>query len=105
MNKDGLITGLLITFIGHISLFSSVVLLNGMLVKFGSNGLLGLFGPVFNVSIFFIGLTQWLYLLPLVFWFRRRGLFLTERGIIICGGLTIVINALVLIWFSRLKMF
>jgi hypothetical protein len=40
-----------------------------------------------------IGATQWLVLVPLVFWLRKRGETQTVQGILLTGGMVFLLNA------------
>ncbi|HEX4811086.1 MAG TPA: hypothetical protein VH325_19255 [Bryobacteraceae bacterium] len=40
-----------------------------------------------------IGLTQWIALLPLALWIRKRGEAKTVQGILITGGIVFLLNA------------
>jgi hypothetical protein len=45
-----------------------------------------------GISIFAIGLSQLIYMLPLYIYMKRQGLLLTAKGFLICMGITFLLN-------------
>jgi hypothetical protein len=44
-------------------------------------------------GIILIGVTEWIYLLPLVFWFKKKGRTGIVQGLLIGGGVLALLNA------------
>ncbi len=58
------------------------------------HGILGIWIMINLFFTFSIGLTQWIYLLPVYFFFSKRGQATVAKGIVIGGSLTILFNGL-----------
>lgn len=49
--------------------------------------------PILIVVPLFIGVTQWVYLLPAYFAYRKRGMSQLSKGILVIGAITFLLNA------------
>jgi len=54
---------------------------------------------VIFVAAIWIGVTQWIYLLPLQFWLRKTSRPLQAKGVLIAGALTLLLNGACWGWF------
>lgn len=55
--------------------------------------------PMFLLS--FIGLAQTVYIVPIFFFFRRRGMSLIAQGILLGAGIILLINLAAYAWWTR----
>ena len=72
--KDGVLRGFLFGLLAHLMQIFLATVTGGL-------------------AIFAIGLSQLLYMLPLYFYLKKNGMPLTAKGILICTGITFLLNA------------
>jgi hypothetical protein len=94
MRKDSLITGLVLTLVGHAVWVSVMVWLNSVLPNTGS---VFLPGSICFLLIMLLGLSQWIYLIPLNFWLKKKVLPKTAHGLVIGGCITFAINLVIIL--------
>lgn len=82
--------GVLSTFVGHAIALFTLYLLASVIMNFFSS--LSNLLILFLYAVFGIGLTQFLYVVPLCFWLRKRERFDTMKGVMIGAVLTLLLN-------------
>lgn len=67
--------------------------LRGFLIGLAAHTIQVILGAITaGISIFAIGLSQLLYMIPLIIYFRKQGMPLAAKGMLICLGLTFLLN-------------
>jgi hypothetical protein len=94
MGKNSLVLGVILTFIGHAVWVSTILLLKS---TFPDTGPITSPGAICFFLVVFLGLSQWVYLIPLILWFRRKGLSKVAVGLLVGGCVTFVVNLAIIL--------
>lgn len=99
-----IIGGILLLIGMHFAAFLLLYLLIILLVRFKSFVTILIITYIttnFFNSFIFIGLTQLIYVIPIVFWLKRRQRWGLMKGVIIGAILTALLNGGCFLWFFR----
>ncbi|MBD1905472.1 hypothetical protein NDI37_19775 [Funiculus sociatus GB2-A5] len=84
-----IVLGFLLLLVIHITVIAIVALIAYIAGRFGD---LYFFQPIAFISVFYIGLFQILYVIPLVFWLKRQQRWGLMKGVIISAVITALLN-------------
>ncbi|MBD1833423.1 hypothetical protein H6F61_12210 [Cyanobacteria bacterium FACHB-472] len=84
-----IVLGFLLLLVIHIAVIAILALIAYIAGKFGD---LYIFQPIAFIAVFYVGLFQTLYVIPLIFWLKRQQRWGLMKGVIISAVITALLN-------------
>ncbi|MBD2004144.1 MULTISPECIES: hypothetical protein [Cyanophyceae] len=90
-----IVLGFLLLLVIHIAVIAILALITYKTRKSGGSSIIE---PIWLISVFYIGLFQTLYVIPLVIWLQLQGRWGLMKGVIIGAVITALLNGGCFLW-------